>query len=171
MRRQMRPRFAICAAALVLASLIASGCGMSPAYRQRIAQLEADASAMGHPEVKYIEHMDPEKALGLGFLPFGAAGFYVRRPGLGVSGLLCWPLSIMWMPGLAEASAIEHNYVDLRDRVGRVLEESKAKAAASAPATGPADTLDTIERLHRDGKISDSERDQMRQRTLERIVK
>jgi hypothetical protein len=157
--------------ALALVAVTTGGCGMSPGYRQRITQLEADARAMGHPEVKYVEHMNPDRAVGFGFLPFGIAGFYVRRPGLAVSGILCWPLSIMWMPGVAEASAIEHNYIDLRDRVGRLLEESRAEAAASAPPTGPADVLETIERLHRDGKISAAERDQMRQRTLDRIVK
>lgn len=151
------------------AALTASGCGMPPAQRRQVEQLEADAAAMGHPEVKYVPHLDPQRAVGLGFAPFGLAGFYVHRPGLGISGILLWPLSILWMPGMAERTAYEYNYADLRARVSRILEQARAGAAANPPPdTG--DVLEAIERLHRQGSITDRERDEMRQRALDRMI-
>lgn len=151
------------------AALTASGCGMPPAQRRQVEQLEADAAAMGHPEVKYVPHLDPQRAVGLGFAPFGLAGFYVERPGLGISGILLWPLSILWMPGMAELTAYEYNYVDLRTRVSRILEQARSGASAARPAD-PGDVLEAIERLQREGTISEGERDQMRQRVLDRMI-
>lgn len=150
--------------------LLAGSCGMPPAQRRQVEQLEADAAAMGHPEVKYVAHLDPQRAVGLGFAPFGLAGFYVKRPGLGVSGILLWPLSILWMPGMAEMTTYEYNYVELRSRVTRLLEEAKT-SAPTVPEPTTSDVLDAIERLHLDGKISDAERDRMRRRALDRMTK
>src|SRR3989442_14028950 len=105
---------------LVLSCLVA--CGLRPSQQADVAQWEAEAAQLGHPEVRYVEYLDPGTALGLGFLPFGIGGFYVHRPGLAVSGILCWPLSMTWEPAVAYSSAEQYNYRELRARSSSLRE-------------------------------------------------
>src|SRR5579885_2553095 len=97
---------------------------------------ENDSGTVPRSRPHYEEYLDPGLALGLGFAPFGIAGFYVHRPGLGVSGILCWPLSVLWMPGAAYQSANDYNYRELHDRIVALREQAAGGAAAAGSATG-----------------------------------
>lgn len=105
-------------AIVVLVLLSCTAC-MSSAQKAQIDRLEGQAAHLGHPEVKYRNTLDPDTALGLGFAPFGLGGFYVDRPGLGVSGLL-WPLSITWLPFQAYNTALESNVGALETQVAGI---------------------------------------------------
>lgn len=108
-------------------ALIGSGCaGLRPSQRDDITRWQAEAAQLGHPELKYEQYLNPDTALGLGFLPGG--GFYVR-PGLGVSSLV-WPLSILWLPGKAHAAAELYNYTEFRTRILAVRQETQPRVAA-----------------------------------------
>ena len=64
-------------------------------------------------------------ASALGFLPFGAAGFYVGDSKLAATGLL-WPFSILWMPGKAYNKAVDANNRDFESRLMGALEGSSS---------------------------------------------
>ncbi len=106
-------------AAALLAAVLASACA-SQAARQR-DEAAARAARLGHPEIEYREKLSPRLALGLGFLPFGAGGFYVGERRLGASGLL-WPFSMAWVPKMAYDAAIAANDRDFELRMMQVLE-------------------------------------------------
>jgi hypothetical protein len=144
--------------------LLVAGCGLSASQRQSISLWEAEAADVGHPEIKYVEERSPGTALGLGFLPLGIAGFYVHRPGLAVSGILCWPLSVTWTPPMAYRTAQRYNFNELRDKVFALREEVRAHAPVRDPA-GVA--LDRIETLRHEGKISESEYQEGRRKIIE----
>lgn len=143
-----------------------AGCSLTSTQRQDIARWEAEAVAVGHPEVRYIEHIDPQLATGLGFLPFGIGGFYSRRPGLGAAGILCWPLSITWEPALASKGANEYNYEDYHQRMMHLREETVA--LRSTPRVID-DELRQLERLRDAGKISEAEYRDLRLKTLDAL--
>jgi len=115
---------------VVLVALLPCAACMSSAQKTHIAHLEGQAADLGHPEIKYRNTLDPDKALGLGFAPFGLGGFYVNRPGLGVSGLL-WPLSITWLPFQAYNTALEGNIENLETQVA-TLKDAKLGLAPQA---------------------------------------
>jgi hypothetical protein len=99
--------------------------GCSAATTQREQDANARAARLGHPEVAYTELVSPGTASALGFLPFGAAGFYVGDSRLAATGLL-WPFSILWMPGKAYNKAVDANDRDFESRLMRALEGSNA---------------------------------------------
>lgn len=145
-----------------------AGCGLSAAERQNIARWEAETVRLGHPEVRFREDLKPAKAAQLGFLPFGVAGFYVHRPGMAVSGILCWPLSVTWIPAMAYKSAHEWNYQEFR----RSVETLRIEAANSTVPMAAGDTserLDYIERLWKEGQISDGEYQESRRKILSEL--
>jgi hypothetical protein len=147
-----------------------SGCAMSARQRADIAAWEKEAADMGHPEVKYTQTRDPDTALKLSFLPFGIAGFYVHRPGLGVTGILFWPLSITWTAPIASTSARNYDYLQLRNQVVQLREVARQNAPATTPrAEEFSADLGRIEELHAAGKISDAEYTDLRRRLLERF--
>ena len=151
-----------------------SGCALSARQRSEIAAWEAEAADLGHPEVKCTPTLDSGTALGLSFLPFGIAGFYVHRPGLGVTGILFWPLSITWTAPIAAVSAKDYDYQQFRSQILRL----RAEARDAAPRTGSSTSqrgeefsadLERIESLHAAGKISDQEYTELRRLLLERF--
>jgi hypothetical protein len=141
-----------------------AGCGLSASQRQSISLWEAEAADLGHPEIRYAEELSPGTALGLGFLPFGIAGFYVHRPGMAVSGILLWPLSVTWTPSMARRTAYEYNFRQFREKMLALREEVQAHTPVRDPAGA---ALDRIETLRREGKISDSEYQEGRRKIIE----
>jgi hypothetical protein len=145
-------------------------CSLSAHQRAEIATWETEAAEIGHPEVKYTQARDPDTALALSFLPFGIAGFYVHRPGLGVTGILFWPLSIAWTAPVAPGSARNYNYQQFRSQIVQLREEARQNAP---PTTQRAEEfgadLGRIDQLHAAGKISDAEYVELRRRLLERF--
>ena len=121
---------------LALALGLIAGCGLRPSQRQQIHVWEKEAAELGHPEVRYEEHLDPTTAAALGFV-FGAGGFYVHRPGLGVTGLIFWPLSVTWVAPAAYSSAQQYNFREFRDtiQVLRDAEAHRVHAAETAAST------------------------------------
>jgi hypothetical protein len=99
--------------------------GCSAATTQREQDANARAARLGHPEVAYTELLSPGTASALGFLPFGAAGFYVGDSKLAATGFL-WPFSMLWMPGKAYSKAVDANDRDFESRLMRALEGSSA---------------------------------------------
>lgn len=154
------------ATALILIAV--SGCGLSQRQREDIARWEVESVELGHPEVKYRNDVDPQRAIGYGFLPFGIGGFYVHRPGLGVSGILFWPLSITWLPAVAGSSAYQYNYQEFRNQMISLRQEAQARPK---PPAGPSTDvgLDELNRLRTAGKITDAEYQDLRRRLLERV--
>ena len=151
--------------ALALGALIGLSACMSSAQKTHIAKLESDAAELGHPEIKYQDTVDPDTALGLGFVPFGAGGFYVSRPGLGISGFL-WPLSITWLPFQAYNTALEGNISRLENQVAS-LKDDQLGLGSTGNLPGALQKIDTM----RDrGQISDAEHQQLRQKVLEKAV-
>lgn len=102
--------------ATVVFLLAGAACGLNPAQRYQVKEWEAEAASRGHADVQYVEYLDPDTALELGFLPFGVGGFYVHRPGLAISGFL-WPISIVWLPAMARSSAEEFNYQQMQSKM------------------------------------------------------
>ncbi len=98
----------------------------------------------------------------LGFV-FGIGGFYVRRPGLGVSGVLFWPLSMTWVPPAAYASAHEYNLREFRAKMMTLREE----AARRPHSTDPNTALQRLDELRSQGRITDAEYQHARQELLE----
>lgn len=151
-----------------------AGCSLTRRQQADIARWQVEAADLGHPEVRYSEDLGSGKAVGLGFLPFGIAGFYVHRPGLAVSGFL-WPLSITWVPAVAGVSARNYNFAQFRARIIALRQEAQARAPASvpgAPAPVPYDAgaaLDQLSRLRAAGKITDAEYETLRRRIIDRI--
>lgn len=161
---------------LVVPMLAWSGCGLAARQRQDVARWEAEAVQLGHPEAKYTEYLDASTAAGLGFLPFGVGGFYVYRPGLAISGILCWPLSITWLPAVAARSAHQYNYNEFQKTIIAIREEQRARwpsdtgaGAPRSPREDPAIALERIERLRTTGKISEAEYQEIRRRLLDGI--
>jgi hypothetical protein len=163
-----RGRKLLCTLLSMPALLTVAGCALSPMQRQDVARWEAEAANLGHPDVKYEQVVDPETAVALSFLPFGVGGFYVHRPGMGVSGILCWPLSLTWAPAMAGPSARRYNVELLRKRVATLREEANSRQGT--PVADSRSALDRIERLHQEGRISDAEYQDLRKRTLERMT-
>ena len=153
---------------VVVLLAVSNGCSTAARQRAEIANLEAEAAQLGHPEVTYEQTLDPDRALALSFLPFGVAGFYVHRPGLGVSGILCWPLSITWTAPMAPSSARYYDYDRLRRQVASLREE--ARLAPREPRADATTRLRELERLWKDGRISDREYQEGRQRVLQDVV-
>jgi hypothetical protein len=116
---------------------LAAGCGLRPSQQSDVARWQDQMVALGHPEVRYVEYVDPGLALGLGFLPFGVGGFYARRPPLGVTGLLFWPLSITWVAPMAYESAAQYNYREFQAQVMAVKEDVRTRPATLVPADEP----------------------------------
>jgi len=143
------------------------GCGLSATQKQDVVRWETEARDLGHPEVRFEEELNPNQAVGLGFLPFGVAGFYVHRPGLGVSGILFWPLSITWTPPVACSSAHQYNYQLLRERVTTLRIEDQARRPPIQSGASLGVRLEELEDLRRRGVISEAEYQQGRRRTLE----
>ena len=151
-----------------------SGCGLSARQREDVARWEVEATQLGHPEAKYKEYLDAGTATGLGFLPFGIGGFYVYRPGLAISGILCWPLSITWVPAVAARSADQYNYNEFQKTIIAIREEQRAHwppDTGGAPRNDPGIALERIERLRAMGKISEVEYQEIRRRLLDSIGK
>ena len=170
-------RFCVMSVLLVLMGAM-SGCGLSARQREDVARWEVEATQLGHPEAKYKETLDAGTATGLGFLPFGIGGFYVYRPGLAISGILCWPLSITWLPAVAARSAHQYNYNEFQKTIIAIREEQRARwpsdtgaGAPRAPGEDPGIVLERIERLRATGKISEAEYQEIRRRLLDSIVK
>jgi hypothetical protein len=111
------------ALAIVLLPSFLVGCSSGTSLRAQEAN--ARAARLGHPEVAYTESVSPGTASALGFLPFGAAGFYVGDSKLAATGLL-WPFSILWMPGKAYSKAVDANNRDFESRLMGALEGSTA---------------------------------------------
>lgn len=110
--------------ALVALALVAAGCGgLRSEQRSLIPQWERQAAELGHADVRYENVKSPGLATALGFLP-GGGGFYTGRSGLGVAGLLTWPLSLAWEPVTAYGSAQQYNFWKLRDRMIEVALEA-----------------------------------------------
>jgi hypothetical protein len=159
-------------------ALVVNGCGLSPTQQRDIARWQAEAVELGHPEVKYQEDVDSTKAVWLGFLPFGVAGFYVHRPGLAVSGFF-WPLSITWVPAVAGPSAIQYNYAQLRQTMISLRNEERARSASNPPsaetaiqqAGSTAAALDRLKALRESGRISETEYVELRRKVLENVGK
>jgi hypothetical protein len=107
----------------IVFALLVAGCGLRPSERLRIQMGEAEAARLGHPEVRYVEYVEPRTAVKLGFLPFGVAGFYVHRPGLAVSGFL-WPLSIAWVPAMAYGTAEDYDLREFRNSLDLVRQQA-----------------------------------------------
>jgi hypothetical protein len=150
-----------------------AGCGATNAQRLEMEQWELEAKRNNRPEVRYIEHLSPSRAASLGFLPFGVGGFYVHRPGLAVSGILCWPLSITWLPAVAYQSAHRYNYEDFRGRIQVMREQLKADApvAQAEPAMrNPTMLLERLDEQRRQGRVSEAEYQQIRQQILQRLA-
>ena len=112
-------------AVVIALAVVAAACGLTPADRLKIDVWQAEAARLGHPEVKYEEYVDPETAYSYGFLPLGIAGFYVHRPGLGLSGFF-WPASILWMPSMARGSAERYNLRELARKM-KILHADAAR--------------------------------------------
>ena len=155
-----------CVSAALLAALVSGCSGIGRGQRQDIVRWETEARNLGHPEVRYEEYLDPAKATSLGFLPGG--GFYVR-PGLGVSSLI-WPICILWVPGKAHALAEASNYMEFRERILALRQESQPKVVAPTKMHKlPADPkqataqLRRLEKLWSAGSISETEYLQQRQ--------
>jgi hypothetical protein len=110
-------------APLIALLIVLVGCGSQTALRRQEA--EARAARLGHPEMKYVESVSPGAAFALGFLPFGAAGFYVGDSKLAATGFL-WPFSVLWMPTKASNKAVEVNDRDFESRMMRALESPSA---------------------------------------------
>jgi hypothetical protein len=89
-----------------------------------------------HPEIRYVEYADPRVAAALGLLPFGVAGFYARRPVLGVTGLLFWPPSITWVVPMAPRSAAEFNYDEFKSKVNAIEDEVRRRPLGAPLGTG-----------------------------------
>jgi hypothetical protein len=175
MKRRMLCMLSLCS---VLAAVM-NGCGLSARQREDVSRWEAEAAQFGHPEAKYEEYLDASTAAGLGFLPFGIGGFYVYRPGLAVSGILCWPLSITWLPAVAARSANQYNYNEFRKKMIVFREEQQARWPSTSAGTGaprgspsedPAIALERIERLRATGRISEAEYQEIRRRLLDSIA-
>jgi len=116
---------------------LVTGCGLRPSQQRDVTRWEEQMVALGHPEVRYVEYVDPGLALGLGFLPFGVGGFYARRPPLGVTGLLFWPLSITWVAPMAYESAAQYNYREFQAQVMAVKEDVRTRPATLGPPGEP----------------------------------
>jgi len=56
----------------------------------------------------------------------------VHRPGSAVSGILCWPLSITWLPAVAARSAHQYNYDEFRKKLVVLREEQRARWPGAA---------------------------------------
>ncbi len=150
----------------VLSLFTNQGCGMSTLQRQQVALWEAEAAQKGRPDVRYTEDLNPRSAAALGFLPFGVGGFYVNRPGLGVSGILLWPLSVTWVPPVAYRSAIDHNYRELQGKIFLLRQELESR---QKPHDAVGARLEALDDLRRAGKISDVEYREARKKVLEGI--
>ena len=91
-------------AALLLASLISSGCasGLNSFQQQEYAAMQSSNLI--------VEEKDPSTGAWLGLLP-GGGSFYARHPGYGIANLLFWPLSILWDPvsGYEGSKVINYN--------------------------------------------------------------
>src|SRR5712691_11006559 len=111
--------------------MLAIGCaGLRPGQREDMKRWQLEAAQLGHPDfISEVSTYDPHRAMGLGFAPFGLAGFYVDRPGLAVSGFL-WPLSIVWAPAVASATAEQKTYLVYREHILALRQESQPKVAA-----------------------------------------
>src|SRR2546422_4165984 len=93
------------AAVIGLSTLIAAcATPLAPGKRSDIDGWEREAAQAGHPEIRYQQVWDPDRARALGFLPFGVAGFYLGRTGLAISGF-AWPISLIWLPAKAYSIA------------------------------------------------------------------
>lgn len=121
---------------LIVLAALGSGCSMSQEQKQHIRTLEQQAAAIGHPEIKYVQTKDPDKAFGLGFL-FGIGYFYTDSPGKGIASLLTWPLSITWAPFGAYNTALEDNIEAFETRV----QAAKDAQLGFAPSTGSAEAV------------------------------
>jgi hypothetical protein len=122
--RRRATAFTIPRIAVAFPVLFAFGCTLA---RQQAEEANARAARVGHPEVRYQEELSPGLALTLGFLPFGAAGFYVHSTRLAASGLL-WPFSMLWLPNMAYDAAIEVNDRAFERRLMDALQhESQSK--------------------------------------------
>ena len=103
---------------VIIATSWISACtgGLRPEQQTLVTQWESTAQRLGQPEIRYQEIKSPTTAAGLGFLP-GAGGFYTGRTGVGVAGILTWPLSIAWEPAVAHSAAYDYNFSKFRDRM------------------------------------------------------
>lgn len=111
----MRRQAGMCA--VIGALVLLGGCrGMRPSHRELVTAWESKATALGYPEVRYRQVKSPRAAAALGLLP-GVGGFYTGRSGIGVAGLLTWPINLLWEPALAYSAAYEYNFARFRDRV------------------------------------------------------
>lgn len=120
-----RPRLRAGLLLAILSLPLATGCGMSTAAEHARSEATTRAARLGHPEIEYRELWSPGAAAALGFLPFGAGGFYVRDRWLALSGF-AWPFSMMWVPRMAYNRAIELNDGDFELRMMESLEHRPA---------------------------------------------
>ncbi|MBY0277525.1 hypothetical protein K2Z84_19505 [Candidatus Binatia bacterium] len=124
------------ACGLIVVAALVSGCSMSSEQKQHIQTLEQQAAAIGHPEIKYVQTKDPDKAFGLGFL-FGIGYFYTDSPGKGIASLLTWPLSITWAPFGAYNTALEDNIDAFEARVQAAKDAQLGFGPQGGNATSP----------------------------------
>jgi hypothetical protein len=137
-------------------ALLAAGCasvGIGPGQREDIVRWEAETARLGHPEVKFVEHYDPDKAFARGFLPGG--GFYVN-PGLGVSSLV-WPFSMAWVPATARPLAERYNYLAFRSRVFALRRTAAANVSAGPESLEVMRERRRLETQWNGGRISELE--------------
>jgi hypothetical protein len=118
--------------AVVFPVLLAFGCTLA---RQQAEQANARAARLGHPEVRYQAELSPGLALALGFLPFGAGGFYVDRTRLAASGML-WPFSMLWLPKMTYDAAIEVNHQAFERRLMEALEANPDRGRVAGDMLG-----------------------------------
>lgn len=152
--------------------------GAWPRERADIARWEREAAQRGHPEIHHKQVLNPDLAYGLGFLPFGVGGFYVGRIGLAVSGFT-WPISLIWLPTRAHATAQQRNYLELREEIMVLRAETEAYAPAVStqlerepvdPRTAGKE-LRRLEKLWATGRISETEYLEQKRRIMESLTR
>jgi hypothetical protein len=173
------PHSVLIRAAFCTLSVLLSGCATDYRAGQRadIARWEREAAKTGHPEVRFRQVLDPDLARALGFLPFGVAGFYVGSTGLAISGFT-WPISLIWVPTKAYSIAQQRNYIELKDEIMALRQESAPPAAISPTDLHriPTDSklaakqLQRLEKLWRSGRISETEYLDQRQKLIDSMT-
>jgi hypothetical protein len=155
---------------VVLVGLVVStglaGCSLSPKQRQDIQSWEGETAQRGDP-IKYVQERDPNTTLWLTLLPFGVGCFYAGRPGIGVTGIFFWPLSIAWSAPVCTYYAEYRGYESLRLQVVALRrEQAQSAMRVAAPTVDVKTRLAQLERLWKEGRISDVEYEAARKKAI-----